>query len=194
EVRPTFGGRDRDRNARERRGVLLARFALAWDHRRSSLGTFESLATIGARVAGSTPTATDLPPVSTAGLQRSRVKELVMPLRVHCRCGQEVIVRYSEWVHVVLGLAILATIANVIVAIILFRDVRRLESEVEERVARVIEARESDALAKNAAGEERRAPTEASGAVRSGDDGSGGDAAKRAQPPSQGPTLAGSNE
>ncbi|HLU48204.1 MAG TPA: hypothetical protein VK116_08975, partial [Planctomycetota bacterium] len=117
-----------------------------------------------------------------------------MPLRVHCRCGQEVIVRYSEWVHVVLGLAILATIANVIVAIILFRDVRRLESEVEERVARVIEARESDALAKNAAGEERRAPTEASGAVRSGDDGSGGDAAKRAQPPSQGPTLAGSNE
>jgi len=43
-----------------------------------------------------------------------------MPLRVKCRCGQELVLRYSEWVYLLLGLAFLALILNSIVLVLLY--------------------------------------------------------------------------
>ncbi|MBN1443047.1 MAG: VWA domain-containing protein [Planctomycetes bacterium] len=48
-----------------------------------------------------------------------------MPLRVRCRCGQELIVRYSEWVYVALALVLLAVIANTAAVIILIASFHR---------------------------------------------------------------------
>ncbi len=48
-----------------------------------------------------------------------------MPLRVKCRCGQELVVRYSEWVYVFLGIALLSLLLNTVVLVLLYF---RLES------------------------------------------------------------------
>src|SRR5262245_30017209 len=35
-----------------------------------------------------------------------------MPLRVKCRCGQEVVLRFNEWVHALFGLLVISLIVN----------------------------------------------------------------------------------
>jgi len=43
-----------------------------------------------------------------------------MPLRVRCRCGQELVVRYSEWVYIFLGLSLLAVLLNTLAVVLLY--------------------------------------------------------------------------
>lgn len=57
-----------------------------------------------------------------------------MPLRVRCRCGQELVVRYSEWVYVLLGLALLAVLLNSAALIFIYL---RLEASSVSRPANV---------------------------------------------------------
>ena len=42
-----------------------------------------------------------------------------MPLRVRCRCGQELIVRHSEWVYIFLGLVLVAVLVNTAAVVLL---------------------------------------------------------------------------
>lgn len=59
-----------------------------------------------------------------------------MPIRVRCRCGQELILRYGDWVYVFLGLALFAVVVNSLVLVLLYL---RLE-EVRESTRPVLEA------------------------------------------------------
>lgn len=45
-----------------------------------------------------------------------------MPLRVKCRCGQEVVLRYSEWVYLLLGVVLLALVLNTVAVLLLYLD------------------------------------------------------------------------
>lgn len=51
-----------------------------------------------------------------------------MPLRVRCRCGQELEVRYSEWVYILLGVALLALLLNTLAVVLLYFRLDRLAS------------------------------------------------------------------
>ncbi len=43
-----------------------------------------------------------------------------MPLRVRCRCGQELTLRYSEWVYVFLAVALVALLLNTVALVLLY--------------------------------------------------------------------------
>lgn len=43
-----------------------------------------------------------------------------MPIRVRCRCGQELVLRYGEWVHIVIGLVLLSLIVHLVVLVLLY--------------------------------------------------------------------------
>lgn len=43
-----------------------------------------------------------------------------MPLRIKCRCGQETVLRYGEWVYVLLGGVVLALVFNTIALLVIF--------------------------------------------------------------------------
>ena len=53
-----------------------------------------------------------------------------MPLRIKCRCGQDLVLRYSEWVYVLVGLSIVGFVANLLVIIALLARVSRLEDDL----------------------------------------------------------------
>lgn len=80
-----------------------------------------------------------------------------MPIRVRCRCGQELVLRYGDWVYVFLGVALLATFVNTLVLVLLFL---RFE---ERRPAAETPARPPEA-ARDAASERPLAPAVPAGA------------------------------
>ncbi|HVR75128.1 MAG TPA: hypothetical protein VMT52_12380 [Planctomycetota bacterium] len=43
-----------------------------------------------------------------------------MPLRVKCRCGQELVLRYGEWVYVFLGIVLLTVVVNSVALVLLY--------------------------------------------------------------------------
>jgi Mg-chelatase subunit ChlD len=43
-----------------------------------------------------------------------------MPVRVRCRCGQELVLRYGEWVYFFLGLALLCLVVNMLALLLLY--------------------------------------------------------------------------
>lgn len=43
-----------------------------------------------------------------------------MPVRVRCRCGQEIVLRYGEWVYVFLGLVLLSVLVNMLALLLLY--------------------------------------------------------------------------
>ncbi len=47
-----------------------------------------------------------------------------MPLKVRCRCGQELVIRYSEWVYFVVGFLVLSLAVNVVVLILVYAHLR----------------------------------------------------------------------
>ena len=60
-----------------------------------------------------------------------------MPVRVKCRCGQELILRYGEWVYFFIGLVLLCLVANTVALLLLYF---RLEEMSAERRAPVVVA------------------------------------------------------
>ncbi|MBI4605784.1 MAG: VWA domain-containing protein [Planctomycetes bacterium] len=43
-----------------------------------------------------------------------------MPVRVRCRCGQELVLRYSEWVYLLLGIVILCLLINTTLLVLFY--------------------------------------------------------------------------
>ena len=62
-----------------------------------------------------------------------------MPLRVKCRCGQEVNLRFNEWVHALFGLLLVVLLVNGTCLVLLVFRLGTLQSEiaaVQEREAK----------------------------------------------------------
>lgn len=54
-----------------------------------------------------------------------------MPLKVKCRCGQELVLRYSEWVYFVVGFLVLSILVNIAILILIavhLGEIRSLNS------------------------------------------------------------------
>lgn len=60
-----------------------------------------------------------------------------MPVRVKCRCGQELSLRYGEWVYFFIGLVLLCLVANTVALLLLYF---RLEEMSAERQGPVVVA------------------------------------------------------
>ena len=54
-----------------------------------------------------------------------------MPLRIRCHCGQDLVVRRSEWVYFFLGLGAVGLVALSLIAVLLWIDNRQLRSQLE---------------------------------------------------------------
>ena len=52
-----------------------------------------------------------------------------MPVRVKCRCGQELILRYGEWVYFFIGLVLLCLVANTVALLLLYFRLEDLSAE-----------------------------------------------------------------
>ena len=53
-----------------------------------------------------------------------------MPVRVRCRCGQELVLRYGEWVYAFLGLALLAVLVNMVALLLLYFRLEEISRSV----------------------------------------------------------------
>ena len=84
-----------------------------------------------------------------------------MSVRVRCRCGQELHLRYGEWVYVLLGLVVLCMALNSLALLLIYFHIERIGERVETAAAV-----ESAAFGSPAA-EERNEPepTASSGSV-----------------------------
>jgi len=58
-----------------------------------------------------------------------------MPLRVRCRCGQELTLRYSEWVYIFLVITLLALLANTTAVVLLIMNFREMKGTVSPSVS-----------------------------------------------------------
>ena len=58
-----------------------------------------------------------------------------MPIKVRCQCGQEIVIRYGEWLYVLVALAILASLVNAVVLAILASRLSSIRSDDAEATA-----------------------------------------------------------
>ncbi len=54
-----------------------------------------------------------------------------MPVRVRCRCGQELHLRYGDWVYVLLGLVLLCIALNSLALLLIFFHVEKVSERIE---------------------------------------------------------------
>ncbi|MBI4586876.1 MAG: VWA domain-containing protein [Planctomycetes bacterium] len=78
-----------------------------------------------------------------------------MPLRIKCRCGQEVVLRFSEWIYFLLGVLIFATLANACGLVLLYF---RLGNSPPPRPAEPVKIEKMEELEKPSAQPAAEAP------------------------------------
>ncbi len=58
-------------------------------------------------------------------------EKCAMSVRVRCRCGQELHLRYGEWVYVLLGLVVLCMVLNSLALLLIYFHIERVAGPVE---------------------------------------------------------------